>query len=568
MRFHALAVDFDGTLAHDGKVEEVTLDALRGLRKSGRRPILATGRVLADLEAVFPHLDLFDAVVAENGALLYDPKTHKVQALAQPPPETFIEALERRGVRPIERGHVIVATWQPHEAAVLDAIRELGLDLSVIFNKGAVMVLPSGVNKASGLAKQLEAFKLSFHNVAGIGDAENDLRFLERCEVSAAVANALPSVKERCDLVMQGDRGRGVCQLIERIVGDDLASEPAIVRHHHIALGKNEQGTIDVPALPPAILLAGTSGGGKSTLVAGLIERIAEAGYQYFIVDPEGDFMEIDGAIAIGDAKTEPNLNTIDDVLLQNQNGVISLLAIKVDDRAAYARQLMARVSELRARYGRPHWLIVDETHHLFPSVARPAAKAFQPMGGVMYTTTDPRLVAKDALECVDIVIAMGDAPLDTIQSARELMGANGTRLRGSNAKLPKGEALLWLRSRPDAVTHMETIPGKAERRRHARKYAQGELAEEKSFYFTGPKHELNLRAQNLLMFVQIADGVDDATWLHHLRRHDYSKWIDRCIGDDELNAEVRAVENDRTLSPADSRRRIGEAVRERYTAG
>ena len=568
MRYHALAVDFDGTLAHDGKVEAVAIDALRALRKSGRRPILATGRILDDLAKVFPELDVFDAIVAENGAVLYDPATRKFQTLAPPPPEKFIEALERRGVRPIDRGHTIVATWQPHEAAVLDAIRALGLDLSVTFNKGAVMVLPSGVNKASGLARQLDAFKLSFHNVAGVGDAENDLRFLEKCEASAAVANALTSVKEQCDIVLDGDHGHGVCELIERIIDDDLASEPAIARHHHIPLGKTEEGTFDVPASPPGILLAGTSGGGKSTMVAGLIERIAEAGYQYFIVDPEGDFMEIDGAIAIGDVNTEPNLNTINDVLLQYDNGVISLLAIKIDDRSTYARRLMGRISELRAHYGRPHWLIVDETHHLFPSVAGQTAKMFEPQGGVVYTTTDPRLVAREALECVDIVVAFGKKPLDTIQAARKQLGVPEPKLRGSNEDLPKGEALVWQRARPDTVTHIQTIPGKAERHRHARKYAQGELAEEKSFYFTGPAGKLHLRAQNLLTFVQIADGVDDETWLHHLRRHDYSDWMDRCIGDDELSSDVRAVEDNKKLSPGESRKLIDEAVRKRYTTG
>ncbi|MBV8423904.1 MAG: phosphoglycolate phosphatase, partial [Candidatus Eremiobacteraeota bacterium] len=114
----------------------------------------------------------------------------------------------------------------------------------------------------------------------------------------------------------------------------------------------------------------------------------------------------------------------------------------------------------------------------------------------------------------------------------------------------------------------IQTIPGKAERHRHARKYAQGELAEEKSFYFTGPAGKLHLRAQNLLTFVQIADGVDDETWLHHLRRHDYSDWMDRCIGDDELSSDVRAVEDNKKLSPGESRKLIDEAVRKRYTTG
>ena len=79
---------------------------------------------------------------------------------------------------------------------MLEAIHELGLEWQIIFNKGAVMVLPPGVNKASGLAAALEALQLSPVNVVGIGDAENDHAFLSLCGCSVAVANALDAVKD------------------------------------------------------------------------------------------------------------------------------------------------------------------------------------------------------------------------------------------------------------------------------------------------------------------------------------------------------------------------------------
>src|SRR5579872_61554 len=123
MRFHAVAIDFDGTLAHDGVVSEEALEALRSLRKSGRRAILATGRIVDQLAGIFPHLDLFDAVVAENGAVLLDPASGRIQKLAEPPPPAFVEHL-RSLVPRLEVGHVIVATRQPHETEVLETIRE------------------------------------------------------------------------------------------------------------------------------------------------------------------------------------------------------------------------------------------------------------------------------------------------------------------------------------------------------------------------------------------------------------------------------------------------------------
>ena len=199
MRYLALACDYDGTLALDGRVDERTLAALRRLRESGRRLLLVTGRQVDDLLDTFPHVDLFERVVAENGAVLYRPASREEEPLADRPPEAFITALRMRGVDPISAGRVIVATWHPHETTVVDAIHELGLELQVILNKGAVMVLPSSVNKAFGLNAALNELGISAGNTVGVGDAENDYAFLSVCGFSVAVANALPWIKEQVD---------------------------------------------------------------------------------------------------------------------------------------------------------------------------------------------------------------------------------------------------------------------------------------------------------------------------------------------------------------------------------
>jgi HAD superfamily hydrolase (TIGR01484 family) len=223
MRYLVLAADYDGTLATHGHVEEATVEALRKLRETGRKLVLVTGRELHDLCEVFPHLECFARVVAENGALVYRPQTREERALAAAPSEQFVTALKQRGVEPLSVGRVIVATREPHEQAVLDAIRELGLELHAIFNKGAVMVLPAGVSKATGLAAALDEMGVSPHNVVGVGDAENDHAFLELCACSAAVANALPALKERADLVTSRTHGAGVVEVIERLIANDLS---------------------------------------------------------------------------------------------------------------------------------------------------------------------------------------------------------------------------------------------------------------------------------------------------------------------------------------------------------
>jgi hypothetical protein len=223
MRYSVLACDYDGTIAHHGRVSADTMAALQRLLATGRRLVLVTGRELDELLAIFPELPLFEWVVAENGALLYRPSTRAEKALAEPPPEAFVRALRRRGVTPLSVGRVIVATWQPHETAVLEVIREHGLELQVIFNKGAVMVLPAGVTKATGLARALQEMGLSPHESVGVGDAENDHAFLSLCECAAAVSNALPALKERADLVTRGDHGVGVAELIDQMIESDLA---------------------------------------------------------------------------------------------------------------------------------------------------------------------------------------------------------------------------------------------------------------------------------------------------------------------------------------------------------
>jgi hydroxymethylpyrimidine pyrophosphatase-like HAD family hydrolase len=566
MRLHAFATDYDGTLAEDGVAAPEALEALRRLRRSGRRPLLVTGRTMDELRAVFDELELFDAIVAENGAVTYDPVHRSTRRLAQPPPPEFVEALRAQGIQPLTVGEVIVATWQPHEAAVLRTIRELGLDLTVIFNKGAVMVLPPNVNKASGLAAQMADFGLSLHNVAGIGDAENDLAFLALCEASAATANALDSVKAACDLVTEHDHGAGVAEFADRIIANELADVPALARRHAIALGTTPDGdTVNIPASSGGVLLAGTSGGGKTTLVTGIIERLQAQAYTFCIFDPEGDYSALDGVITVGDAKSPPNVDTLAEIVASGANPVVSLLAVAQPDRPAFAHGALSRLAELQAATGRPHWCIVDEAHHIFPV----EADGLEPVGfggSPFLITTRPELVAARAVSGVDLVIAVGDDPSGTIASARAMLDVPTPPAEVPFDHAHTGTAVVWSRAEPGGVRVVSTIPARHELRRHVRKYAEGELAPEKSFYFTGPHGKQRLRAQNLMTFAQLADGVDDEAWQYHRRRNDYSNWMRDAIGDGDLGAVVRSIENDRALGSRAARDRVIEAVRERYT--
>ena len=233
MRYLALASDYDGTLAQDGAVDEATIQALERLIHSGRKLVLVTGRELPDLQSVFPRLELCARVVAENGAVLYDPATREKAILADRPPDSFIDELRKRRVDHLSVGDVIVATCHPFEQQVLAAIRDAGLELQVIFNKDAVMILPSGTNKMTGLCAALAELNLSPYNVIGIGDAENDHAFLSGCECSVVVANAIDALKERADFVTAAARGAGVAELIDKLMENDAAD--IATRHKRVS---------------------------------------------------------------------------------------------------------------------------------------------------------------------------------------------------------------------------------------------------------------------------------------------------------------------------------------------
>ncbi len=568
MRYLALCCDYDGTIAHHGRVDDATIVALERLRESGRMLLLVTGRELDDLQTVFPRLDLFARVVAENGALIYRPETREERLLDEAPPQSFVDKLIERGVGPISVGRVIVATWEPHEKTVLETIRDCGLELQVIFNKGAVMVLPAGVNKATGLRAALTELNLSAHNAVGVGDAENDHAFLNICECAVAVANALPAVKEKADIVTFADHGAGVVQLIDEMLADDIASrEGGSLSRHDILLGKNSQGRkIGLSPFRVSALVVGSSGGGKSTVVAGLVERLRAANYNFCIIDPEGDYDSLESAVVLGNPEHVPTVDECVQLLSKpDQNAVINVLGVKLNDRPWFFLSLFARIRELRARTGRPHWLIVDEAHHAVPANWRPTDQTLaERLEGVVMVCVSPKLVAPSVLRSLDTVIVLGDRPREML---REFTDANRSAAPDDVPEaLEAGTALLWRRSAPKSSALVRVEPGRAERRRHLRKYAEGELPEDRSFYFRGPEGKLNLRAHNLILFMDLADGVDDETWQFHLRQGEISQWLRRAIKDETLAAQVAAIERNQQLDASASRRKMRELIEATYT--
>jgi hydroxymethylpyrimidine pyrophosphatase-like HAD family hydrolase len=559
----ALAVDYDGTLATHGQVPDEVVPWLRLLNDSGRKLILVTGRELGDLGRIFPHLTLFARVVAENGAIVYDPADNSERTLADAPPAELLAALRERNVQPLSVGRVLLATTADQRAPILDAVAEVGLEYQLAFNKGSLMVLPSSVNKRSGLLAALRELRLSEHNVVGIGDAENDHALLETCECAVAVANALPALKRRADLVTRGAHGAGVVELIEALVHDDLASLEPRLKRHWILLGTDagKSAGLAVPPYGTRLLISGSPKSGKSSLVLGLVERVQQQGYQVCLIDPEGDYEALPNAVNLGNTRQAPAAQDVLDVLEDpGQNVCVSLLALSGEERPRYFAELVGGLAGLYMQTGRPHWLIVDEAHHVLPaSVSDPLT--WNP-GGLALVTIGPQRLSPGIGGLVTHVLAAGKDPQSTMAAMAELLGDPVPA--GHKGDLHKGEGVLWRRGKKRTQL-LKLARAATKRRRHRRKYAEGELPPERSFYFRGPHGALNLRAQNLSMFVQLGVGVDEGTWMHHLRAGDYSHWIDDSLKDRKLAKAVAALERNERLGPTESREQVKKLIEERY---
>jgi hydroxymethylpyrimidine pyrophosphatase-like HAD family hydrolase len=573
MILHVLALDYDGTIAEGGRVADATAAALARVRESGRRLVLVTGRMLRDLRLVCPGADdMFDAIVAENGAVIYFPDRRDVRVIGEPPEPALVEALRRRGV-PHDLGHSIIATDAPWAEASLAAIREAGVERALIFNRNSLMLLPAGVTKGSGMVAALGAMELSAHNLAGAGDAENDHAFLGLCECAVAVADAVPALRERADHVTRAAGPAGVVEFIDEHLLADAAALVPRLRRHHLEIGQGPDGTpVTLPAHGTRLLIVGPSASGKSTLTGVLVERLMAAGRSLCLLDPEGDheaLADLESVVTLGGkaAGALPGPEELQQLLQRTGSGlVLNLSALSMGEKVTYATRVLGVVATVRGASGLPHWLIVDEAHHIAPAEGSPAAELLrQGAEPVAMITLSVDALARDLWPTVT---GVASTDLEALRAAVASVGPPaardaGARLAG-HPPLERGEAVLArLHGEPGAV-RFRVARRQIQHRRHLRKYAEGELPPDRSFYFRGPRNALNLRAANLKRFCELAEGVDEDTWRHHLQRGDYSAWMREMIKDPDLADEVAGLE--RTGPAAETRPPVLDAVRRRYS--
>ena len=219
MNITILAVDFDGTISQGDDLAPEARDALRRWKETGQSIILVTGRFYDFVCNLQKKEEVFDLIVAENGAILYDTHTDKTELPFGTVPAALVDRLAELDV-PLWRGRAITNTHQPHGETARAASRNLGVDVNIEENRDQVMLLPEGASKGAGLTYLLDSRGLSPRNVLAIGDAENDLTLMEVVGARVAVANAVPQLKEAVDYVTSEEGPAGVARFIERYLLD------------------------------------------------------------------------------------------------------------------------------------------------------------------------------------------------------------------------------------------------------------------------------------------------------------------------------------------------------------
>lgn len=574
----AIAVDFDGTLTATGHPAPEVLGAIDRVRARGLRVVLVTGRILDELLDVFPEaLDHFDTVVAENGAVLA--AADHERTLSPPVDDAIDKALASRGIA-FRRGLVILAvSANANDQAVYETIGCCGLDCQVARNRGELMVVPAGVSKATGLTQALAAFGISTHSAVAIGDAENDLAMLDACELGVAVANAVPSLAERADLVLGEPDGSGVRSLLEGPLGDgDL---PLRSHRWHVTLGNRDDGSwVRIPAAGIDLLVVGGSGSGKSFSAGLVAEQLVALGYVLCVIDPEGDhaaLASLPRTASLGGSATPPDPDDVARILRHSLTSVVvDLSLVSAPERDEWVCRLLGLLEGQRATHGVPHWLLIDEAHA--PLGRRPGVTACPECirterKGHCLVTYRPDELTRATLSGLDYVLlhASDDGvDRDSLEAVQRVSGVPPQALEAQAVGLRFGDALLVRAGEPPDVQRLVLSSRWVRHVRHWHKYASSQLPAERRFVFRHPSGAVVGVAGNLVEFHRLVHRCDVDTLSRHSRASDFSRWLRDVIGDaglaDAFSALEKPIANGRSRPEVqDARMAMVAAVEQRY---
>jgi hydroxymethylpyrimidine pyrophosphatase-like HAD family hydrolase len=575
MIVRALACDYDGTLATQDRIGPEALAALARARVAGLQLILVTGRTFFELTRVCERLDLFDAVVAENGAVLYFPPSGSLRDQAPAPAPRFLAELDRRDV-PYRLGRVIVDTARAHERAVREALDAARVELDLVYNRAALMLVPPGLSKGSGLRQVINERGLSFHDVLGIGDAENDVSLFDAAGLTACPADAVPALRERADWIFEGEDGRAVADGITRGVLGGALPLPRAGRHQ-IQLGWAPGTTqpVTVPARGVNVLIHGDPLSGKSWLAGAFFERLAARRYAVLVIDPEGDYRVLGRLPGVASVEVRSEA-AMEGVLAEVARDPAMCLVADLSG-LPHARKLraiergLARIRDLRARLGRPHWVMLDEAHYSLHREGVAEAAIGLEARGFCLATYRPSWIRPSVVKACDVFLlarATADEELAFLRPVLAELGEAAARAVDVLPDLPPGEFVLVQGRQAGAADPVTFVPGPRETLhvRHRRKYADTIVPAAHRFHFCQPDGRPVAFADGLASFRRAVAAVDPEVLAFHAGRSDFSRWVQDVFSDGTLAHQLRKTEARwRRREIADLRRAIERLITQRY---
>ena len=492
---------------------------------------------------------LFDAIVAENGAVIWLCPSRRAICLGVPPPERFLGELRARGV-PFHTGAVVVGTWERHAPEVLELIRRFGIDSQIIFNREALMLLPSGINKAVGVRRALEELGRSERNLVAFGDAENDIPLLVAAEVGVAVRGSVEGLLAQADERLSKPGASGVAEFIHRIVEQDGILPTPPRRCLVLGFGKNgEAATLHTTGTN--VMVCGDPRSGKSW-VAGLIaENLIENGYRLCVLDPEGDYVSLgkrSQAILLGHDLGLPSPGALFRLFRDNPlSFVLNLSSLPFKDKVTYVESALTALEAERVLTGIPHWVLIDEAHYFFPEPAHAIQRLRNPSGNFILVTYRPSFIASEIYAAIDAYVMMGSRVEEERYFLTTLLQARGPR------ELTPRKALMEVES-PQAGLLLATPAGPrwqiftpvdrvTDHAHHARKYAETLLPEDKAFRFLYTNGSIPVLARSVIEFYQAIQIVPVASLRHHLLAGDFSRWFALILGDEKVATGLRKIE-------------------------
>jgi len=570
MKFSALALDYDGTIATDGVFNPTVRDAIGDARQRGIVVALVTGRRLADLRRAAGDLTCFDVIVAENGAVLDFPGGRHV-LLGHPVPPDVLQELRRRRIA-VVAGECVLEADAASAAAILEVIQAQEQPLILAFNRGRLMVLPQAVAKSTGLRQALFALRISIHNAVGIGDAENDHDLLDACEVGVAVGWGSAALRAIADEVIEGTGPDAVAHYIRRI-----SRQPRLVAaqmgRRRLLLGHQHNGeAVDLAVRGRTILVAGEPGTGKSWLAGLLCEQLILQGYCLCIIDPEGDYRSLEAlpsVITLGGDDPPPRARDLVRALRHPDVSVIvDLSKISHREKCEYLSTLLPSLVILRRRTGLPHKILLDEAHYFLAGKDSWACIDSELAGYILVTYRVSALEPSIRTAADTVLIVTRETDPVEADALRALCHPPSAAAQPSVFRdLAANEAAL-LPGAEEAhgqIRRFQLAPRLTAHVRHQTKYLDMPVAEDQAFVFAtegrpGP------RARTLKTFTGFLITIPGDRLEGHLRRHDFSRWIRDVFRDHPLAARLRGLEDKVDTDEAhEIAGEIGQAIRARY---